>query len=74
MTVNEAAAALEVHPKTVRSLIASGKLAAYRVGRCVRVTPQAIEEFRRRNATSAPRIEAARPRRAAEVPTSKWGF
>lgn len=43
LTVQEAAAILKVHPETVRRHIASGRLPAVRVGRCVRVPQEALE-------------------------------
>src|SRR5262245_11966893 len=45
LTVNETARMLRVSPITVRRYIASGRLAAERVGRGIRVRREAIEEF-----------------------------
>lgn len=45
LTVKETAQMLRVTPITVRRYIASGKLAAERVGRGIRVRREAIEEF-----------------------------
>ena len=53
MTVNEVAAALRVSRATVYRLVSSGALAANHVGRSVRVTRRAVEEFLGRHARSA---------------------
>lgn len=45
MTVQEVAETLRVSPMTVRRYIASGKLAAVRVGRGVRVDQAAVDRF-----------------------------
>jgi excisionase family DNA binding protein len=45
LTVNETARLLRVSPITVRRYIASGRLAAERVGRGIRVRREAIEAF-----------------------------
>jgi excisionase family DNA binding protein len=45
LTVNETAQLLRVSPITVRRYIASGRLAAERVGRGIRVRREAIEAF-----------------------------
>src|SRR5688500_85195 len=45
MTVQEVAETLRVSPMTVRRYIQSGKLAAVRVGRGVRVEQAAVEQF-----------------------------
>jgi excisionase family DNA binding protein len=45
LTVKETAQLLRVSPITVRRYIASGRLAAERVGRGIRVRREAIEEF-----------------------------
>ena len=45
MTVQEVAETLRVSPMTVRRYIQSGKLAAVRVGRGVRVEQEAVEQF-----------------------------
>lgn len=38
VTINQAAIEIEVHPNTVRNLISSGKLKAYRIGeRLIRI-------------------------------------
>jgi excisionase family DNA binding protein len=44
-TIQETAAMLKVSPMTIRRYIASGKLAAVRVGRRIRVEQKAIKEF-----------------------------
>lgn len=43
-TVNEAAEALKVTPKTVRRMVARGELRAYRVARCIRIKPGDLEK------------------------------
>lgn len=45
LTVQETADALKVSPVTIRRYIASGKLAAVRVGRSIRIKREAIDEF-----------------------------
>jgi excisionase family DNA binding protein len=45
LTVNETAQLLRVSPITVRRYIASGRLAAERVGRGIRVRREAIDDF-----------------------------
>ena len=57
LTVKETAHLLRVSPITVRRYIASGRLAAERVGRGIRVRREAIEEFMR------PVVSRAPPRR-----------
>ena len=44
-TIQETAAMLKVSPMTIRRYIASGKLPAVRVGRRVRIRPEAIEQL-----------------------------
>lgn len=44
-TINEVAAMLQVNRKTVRKLIESGKLAAFRVGREYRITLDALRDY-----------------------------
>ena len=64
LTVQEAAAMLKVNPITVRRFIAQGRLAAVRVGRRVRVSKEAVEQFvtpvRPRPAKPAKRAPAGR--------------
>ena len=45
MTVKEVAAALRISRATSYMLVASGQLASVRIGRLIRVTPRALEEF-----------------------------
>jgi len=45
MTVKEVAAALRVSHGTAYALVASGQLPSIRIGRLIRVTPQALEQF-----------------------------
>jgi excisionase family DNA binding protein len=45
LTIKETAALLRVSPITIRRYIASGELAAERVGRGIRVRREAIEDF-----------------------------
>jgi excisionase family DNA binding protein len=45
MTVKEVAAALRVSPGTAYALVASGQIPSIRIGRLIRVTPQALEQF-----------------------------
>ena len=46
LTVGEVAARLRVSPVTVRRLIKSGALEAVRIGRLVRVTPEAVADYK----------------------------
>ena len=59
LTVSEVAATLRVHPNTAYRLLRTGSIAAVRVGRKVRASRAAIEEFVReggsRESDSAPR-------------------
>ncbi len=43
MSVNEVAAEVGVHPKTVRRWIKGGRLAAYYVAGCVRIDPADLD-------------------------------
>lgn len=45
MTVMEVAAALRVSRGTAYTLVASGQITSIRIGRLIRVTPRALEEF-----------------------------
>ena len=45
LTTAEAAAALQVDPKTVRAMIRSGELRGIRCGRLIRVPKAALVEF-----------------------------
>ncbi|MHB8394349.1 MAG: helix-turn-helix domain-containing protein [Candidatus Dormibacteria bacterium] len=45
MTVKEVAATLRVGRGTAYTLVASGQLKSVRIGRLIRVTPRALEEF-----------------------------
>jgi excisionase family DNA binding protein len=45
MTVMEVAAALRVSRGTASTPVASGQITSVRIGRLIRVTPRALEEF-----------------------------
>lgn len=45
MTVKEVAAALRISRGTAYMLVASRQLASVRIGRLIRVTPRALQEF-----------------------------
>jgi len=45
MTVKDVAAVLRVSRGTAYTLIASGQIKSVRIGRLIRVTPRALEEF-----------------------------
>ena len=45
LTIEEVAESLRVHPVTVRRYIASGRMAAVRVGTRIRVSKEALEDF-----------------------------
>jgi excisionase family DNA binding protein len=55
-TVQEVADRLGVHPETIRRLIHGGRMEAVRVGRVLRVHPDALETFLARQ-----RVKPARP-------------
>ena len=61
LTVDEVAGALRVSRATVYRLVSSGALAANRVGKSVRVTRPAVEEFLRRHARPATDTAATGP-------------
>ncbi len=63
-TVDEVAVQLRLHPLTVYRAVKDGRLEALRIGRSIRITPQAIHDFIQR--PRAQRIEAATPQ-CAEV-------
>ena len=44
-TIDEAAQALRIHPATVRSLVASGKIKAVKGGKAWLIHPDSIEEW-----------------------------
>jgi excisionase family DNA binding protein len=46
LTVGEVATRLRVSPVTVRRLIKSGDLEAVRIGRLVRVAPEAVADYK----------------------------
>ena len=66
MTVAEVAQQLRVNAETVRRLIGRGEIRATRIGRCVRITPAAVEEYIAR-VTDPPKV-AAQPRPRATTP------
>ena len=45
LTYDEAGRAMGVSPRTVWGLVASGKLRAVRIGRCVRIARAELERF-----------------------------
>ncbi|WP_460452501.1 helix-turn-helix domain-containing protein [Alsobacter sp. SYSU BS001988] len=45
LTVEDAAAMLQVDPRTIRRLVQRGELAAIRIGRLVRIEPGALRVF-----------------------------
>ena len=53
MTVPEVAAAFRVSRATIYRLVEGGSLAATRIGKSVRVSRPAVDEFLRRNAHGA---------------------
>ncbi|MDH3226441.1 MAG: helix-turn-helix domain-containing protein [Thermoleophilia bacterium] len=65
LSVPAAAEFLDVHPKTVRSLVERGELAAYRVGRVIKIPPSAIDALRvEPNGSIEPAPSRRRPRPA----------
>jgi excisionase family DNA binding protein len=46
-TVDQIAKILQVNPMTIRKLIKAGKLKTLRVGRLIRVTREALEEYKK---------------------------
>lgn len=62
LTVNETAQLLRVAPLTVRRYVASGRLAAVKVGKAVRIRKEALERFVRPvQAKKRERIPRGRP-------------
>lgn len=51
MTVKEAAERLRVHPETIRRLVRSDELRAIKIGRIIRISVAAIEDYERKNTT-----------------------
>jgi excisionase family DNA binding protein len=49
LSIKEAAVVLDVHEMTVRRLIKAGKLAAFRVGRIIRIRRGSLAEYSRAN-------------------------
>lgn len=54
LTVGQVAEELSVHPKTVRRLIASGQLAAVKIGTAVRVLPDDVGAFVQNRRSTVP--------------------
>jgi excisionase family DNA binding protein len=50
LTVKEAAAQLHVSPSCIYELCESGKLSSFKVGRVLRIHPEAIDDYRRQGA------------------------
>jgi excisionase family DNA binding protein len=48
LTVDEVAARLRLSPKTIRQLIWKEELEAVRIGRAVRIAPEAVAEYKKR--------------------------
>ncbi len=69
-----AAAMLDVSIKLVYRLIASGELRAVRVGRCVRILTESLQEFLRRNETGAAKPPPAPVSRPALPVASAFQF
>jgi excisionase family DNA binding protein len=68
LTVREVAERLHLHPITVRRLIASGRLAAVRIGRAVRVREEDVLSV----ASPAVRTLDRRWRRFREMTPEQW--
>lgn len=49
LTVREVAATLQLSPRTIHRLVDAEALAAVKVGRSVRISPEALQEFLRRD-------------------------
>jgi excisionase family DNA binding protein len=47
LTVQEAAKLLSVHPETIRRAVARGELAAAKLGRMLRISPQDLDAYYR---------------------------
>ena len=45
LTVNETAAILNLHPRSIRRLIADGQLPVVRLGHAIRIRPEVVEEL-----------------------------
>jgi excisionase family DNA binding protein len=48
-TVNEAAKALRISPRTIARLVANREISSVRIGRCRRIRPSAIREYLQAN-------------------------
>ncbi len=49
ITADELAKELKVTPRFIRRIVAERRIAYVKVGRCVRFTREAIEDYKRRN-------------------------
>lgn len=54
LTVDDAAALVQLHPQTIRAAIAAGSLPASRVGRAVRIRRSAVDTWMDSLSTTAP--------------------
>jgi excisionase family DNA binding protein len=52
LTVKEAAVSLHVSPSCIYELCESGKLSSFKVGRVLRIHPEAIDDYRRQGTIS----------------------
>lgn len=48
-TAQEAADTLSVSKRLIQKLVANGQLIACKVGRCIRISEESLEEYARRN-------------------------
>lgn len=64
LTVKEAAVQLHVSPSCIYELCESGRLSSFKVGRVLRIHPEAIEEYRRQGTVlGRPEPFSGRPNR-----------
>ena len=56
ISIDQVAARWGVHPRTVRRMIKSGRLAAVQVGRQYRISPDVLLHFEEKNNTSSIKV------------------
>jgi excisionase family DNA binding protein len=59
LTVKEAAAKLRISPRRVYEMCAGGELRAFKIGRSLRIPPEALEECRQQGRTAARRRQSS---------------
>ncbi|MEM9944107.1 MAG: helix-turn-helix domain-containing protein [Planctomycetota bacterium] len=62
LSVNQVATRIQVSPSMVYSLVNSGRLECYRIGRCIRFTEDQLADYLA-SCESKSLVEASKPRR-----------